>query len=215
MPVVARDRLAVKSVVAPQDPGLYRALLPPPLRMPDEPRLLVEFVRFGPRWHEASLSMACRYDGEEGWHGLYWAIDSRVPYRMGRLIGYPKRMVERMELVSSGEGARGQAHDAGRTVAHVAFDGREPPAGADTVRGPAREQPYFMLVPPAEGPAVNRVAFRETHAPSTAVTVGAAEICFDVDAPWRGLIPDPGVFAPAKLFTQSGRSLGFLIASRV
>jgi hypothetical protein len=214
MPVVARDRWAVKCVVAPLDEGLYRALLPPPLRMPDEPRLLVDFVRFGPRWHESSISMACRHDGEDGWHGLYWAIDSRVPYRMGRLIGYPKVMVDRMDLVSAGDGVRGRARAAGRTVAQVDFDAGDSVAGVDGVRDPAEERPFFMRVPPGEGPRLLRVVFRETHAPPTQATAGSAEIRFDVDAPWRGLVPDPGVVAPARLFTQSGRGVGFLIASR-
>lgn len=213
-PIASFDRRTIKAVIEPRDRDLYASLVPAPLTMPERPRLLVEFYRFTDKWHEASLSIACRYGNEDGWHGLYWPVDSYLPHKTGRLIGYPKSLVSAMRLSCTEQGCQGDVRHEGRAEMTLSFEPRDG-ASSDPIGAPQHEHPYFMLVPPGEGPKLERVVYRNVHSAPRPERNGTVRVAFDVDARWRGLLPDSEASGPATLFAQDGMGLGFLLARAI
>lgn len=222
LPVRASNWRAVKTYLEPGDAALYRRLLPHPLGMPAEPLVLIEFAEVSPTWHEGIVSIACRLGDVEGWHGLYWAIDSWFPYAFGLLVGYPKFMAERMTLLREGTRWSGTVVHGGRTelsVEGIAVDD----AGwssADHERlrrlgGPASERPHFLQVPAGRGPWINRLTYTEAVRCPLTERTARVTVHADVDAPWSGLFPARGASGPGKLLETRGTGFGWLVSRRV
>ena len=222
LPVRASDWRAVKTYLQPQDLAAYRNLLPRPLDMPAQPLVLVELAEVSPTWHEGIVSIACRFGDTEGWHGLYWAIDSYFPYVFGLLVGYPKFMADRMTLVREGSRWRGDVLHRGRnqlSVECAADDDAARSASEEALLsrlgGPATERPYFLQVPAGRGPWINRLTYTETIGRPLEQRPGRVTVRCDVDEPWAALFPDRVASGAGKLLATKGTGFGWLTARRV
>jgi hypothetical protein len=216
LPLRTSDYRTVKAQLEPADLALYRSLLPAPLQVPARPRVMVEFAEVSPTWHEGILCIACRLGEVEGWHGLYWAIDSYYPCKFGRLVGYPKFLADRMTLTDRTDALLGEVVHDGRTDMCLEFqrdvDLREQAAD---IHGPADELPFFLQVPPGRGPALNRLTYSEIVSPAMTTTPGSALVRFAVGQRLAGLLPAEGARGPARLLERRGFGLGFLYSRRV
>ncbi len=218
LPVKTSDYRAIKVHLPPADLDLYRALLPAPLTMPDTPMLYIELSEVSPTWHEGILSIACRHRDAEGWHGLYWAIDSYYPCEFGRLVGYPKFMAERMALVQADQGWQGEVQHQGQQ--HLRVDYREDASASEAVaaagiRSNAEERPWYLQVPPEKGPYINRMTYFEIASPTPDCTPGLAHVSFDGDPRFAGLFPPGGASGPAMLVEKLGGGFGMLRSLRM
>ncbi len=222
LPVRASDWRAVKAYLEPEDLTVYRSLLPRPLAMPAQPLVLVEFAEVSPTWHEGIVSLACRAGDAEGWHGLYWAIDSWFPYAFGLLVGYPKFMADRMTLTRDDARWRGSVVHGGRT--QLSLEGA---AGDDAARspaqeallaqlgGPATERPYFLQVPAGRGPWINRLTYTETISCPLEQRPCRVTLRCDSDEPWAALFPNGIATGAGKLLETRGSGFGWLTSQRV
>lgn len=99
------------------DPEVVRAVLPRPLRVPDDP-LATAFVarypktNFGPSYREGNLALDATYRGELGSYSIAMPVTDDMAMAAGREgSGYPKKMAE-IELV------RRDHHALGRVIRH-------------------------------------------------------------------------------------------------
>jgi hypothetical protein len=222
LPVRASDWRAVKAYLEPRDLAAYRTLLPSPLAMPEQPLVLIEFAEVSPTWHEGIVSVACRFGDTEGWHGLYWAIDSWFPYAFGLLVGYPKFMADRMTLAREDTRWRGDVVHGGRTQLSIECTAdddaaRSPVEAALLARlgGPATERPYFLQVPAGRGPWINRLTYRETVGRPLEQRAGRVVVRCDVDEPWAALFPEGTATGASKMLETHGTGFGWLTSQRV
>jgi len=222
LPVRTSDWRAIKALLEPADIAAYAGLLPRALGMPSRPLVLIEFAEVSPTWHEGIVSVACRCGDTEGWHGLYWAIDSYFPYAFGRLVGYPKFMADGMTLTRATSGWRGDVVHAGRRALSVAFTPRDeagvPSDGASllaNIGGPAAERPYFLQVPAGRGPWLNQLAFTERVSCPMRERVGRVVVSVDVDEAWARLFAGGQGAGLAKALETTGTGFGWLTSRRV
>ncbi len=218
LPVRTSDYRAIKVHVEPGDIGLYRACLPSPLSMPETPMLMFELSEVSPTWHEGILSIACRHGEQEGWHGLYWAIDSYFPCVFGRLYGYPKFMAQQMTLTREQQHWIGEVQHKGRLHLHIdylpqAADGADD--NSHSIKSPAEEKPWFLQVPREKGPRINRLTYFEVASPPVDYSPGRARVRFDGDPRFTGLMPPGDKSWPAQLIEKTGNGLGLLYSRRM
>tara|TARA_R110002110_G_scaffold413729_1_gene641657 strand:- start:150906 stop:151688 length:783 start_codon:yes stop_codon:yes gene_type:complete len=216
LPVRTSDYRAIKAHIEPFDLDLYRTLLPEPLTMPGTPKLLFEISEVSPQWHEGILSIACCHGDKEGWHGLYWAIDSYFPCVFGRLYGYPKFMADSMTLSATDKGWLGLVEHKGKTHLRVDYHRlSKPDEAAGDIKSPSEEKPFFLQCPPERGPHINRLTQFDIKAPEVVYKPGTAHVTFDGDERYNGLLPPEGATGPAQIIEKIGWGFGFLYSRRM
>ncbi|MFT3925258.1 MAG: acetoacetate decarboxylase family protein [Myxococcales bacterium] len=209
----------IKATFVPHDLHAYQLLLPLRLQMPDEPRVQLEFLESSPGWCEASVSLACKHGDSEGWYGLYWPIDSYVGYKLGRLVGYPKHLVRRMPMWDDGHAVRAQVVRGGRSEFSLALclSSRGAPVSrlARGLVGPERERPWYLQVPPEQGPSLNRLTYSEVEPLQTRISYGELQLSDCEHHRWSSLLPRDGRVPDAALIERSGLGFGWLVAKQV
>jgi hypothetical protein len=204
------------TTVEPTDLELYRELVPEPLAVPDEPRvafivLNYNHVRPWPftPYLEGVVAVACSYQGEQGWHVLTMPVTKRVSRLGGRAIGFPKYLPDGLSLRSTEKGWEGAVEHEGQVRLRLEFTpglSREltPFEQAQLDANASRlADPVFQLVPPDEGPALNRVIFIQRVPPTWTVEQGMVRISIGDQEPWAGLVP-PGTVAAGVLQKFNG-----------
>lgn len=221
MPIRSPNWRGIKALWQPRDLETYAALLPRPLALPRQPLVLIEYAEVSPRWHEGIVSIACRFEDDEGWHGIYWAIDSTFPYAFGRLVGYPKFRADRMTFRRDGASAVGEVFHRGRHAFSVAFSPRDGEVAErdrellQRIGMPAGELPYYLLVPAGRGPWLNRLTYTQVVSCPAQACEGRVTVHVDADEPWTRLFAGGEAEAPGKLLETSGTAFGWLTSRRV
>ncbi len=227
-----QDIHGIFAIKAPDDPDLYRQLLPEQFSLPEEPMVgvfiadymdtepwpITPFKFLGP-YLESAIFLRCHYKEQTGWYCAYMAVSTEAAKIGGRRLGFPKFVADRMTLERMDEGWIGATGHEGRVQMRMRFvatplgalDGLSPfqqefmnGRGAAELKGPV-----LLLIPPSEGPEVNVVPC--SPPPLAARETGLVTI--DLAAPYDGLLA-PGTVAPGlyQRFTvgpESGPS-GFL-----
>lgn len=103
------------------------------------------------------------------------------------MLGYPKYVADDITLEKKGGQWIGKVTHQGRDIMSVAFT---PGAGASpTALSSEMPLTMFQLVPPNEGPQLNRVSFGAGAGRTTMRTIGTATITADAGEKWAGLLP--------------------------
>jgi hypothetical protein len=209
---------------------LYRALIPAPYEMPDEPAVglyvskldLPARVPGNPErnytnWSEHGIDIRVRHGKEEGWYRLAVPLDSQFEWEIGRAAGFPKVHATTETLDG---GRRQSAAIGGRPVLDLTWATGTP---AETVtpalhRYALNRDPIFLLIDPLEGPAASRYRF-VVH-PLTPLTPlpepvpGVVRYALDPDVAAYSVadgLPDvfPGDSTLAELIEPRGEAPGF------
>jgi len=215
-PVLGADVARIVTLFAPNDLALYRSYLPAGIEMPDEPMVKVDFVEVTPTWHEAFVSLRVRYQGETGWYGVTWPIDSLVPYALGYWVGYPKFMTEHMRWRKTEKGYSGAVRRDDQPLLRLEFVADSRPATPLDATILDDSAAYFNLMPPLRGPQINKLSNVVLSSSEVDDTHGLVHITVNPKEPWARLITDGTErTTPGYMLAQTGHRFGFLIADKV
>lgn len=195
-PIRLKKEHHLVSTFTPYDMGVYKSLIPKEFEMPDTPKVKVDFVQVNPHWHECYVSIRVNYKGQSTWHAITWAIDKKVPYKLGRWVGYPKFMADSMN------------YELGETTAHqrvirdkklflsMDFTKSEDAKHEYCASEWENTEVYHLLVPPLVGTKkMNKLTFEffRFMQPSDYVEQhGRIELKFDPNVAWAKLISNNG-----------------------
>ena len=199
----------IYTMVEPTNLELYRALLPAPLEMPDQPvvsMFVVDYTDVYPwpmtPYKEGALFLRAKYKGEEGWHCKTMPVTKWVPNKLGRDMGFPKYVTKTISLAQEGSGWKGEVKYKGRLKLALEFS-----SGLTRALNPKEEMvmkaglekalagPNFLFVPPDKGPALQKVNMAHVFPPSWTTAEGMVRITIGPEEPWAGLIA-PGTVSP-------------------
>lgn len=215
-PVLGADMARIVTLFAPNDLALYRAYLPAGVEMPPEPMVKVDFVEVTPSWHEAFVSLRVRYQGETGWYGVTWPIDSLVPYALGYWVGYPKFMTEPMLWQRTATGYTGAVRRDDEALLKLDFVEAERDATPIESTVLDDSATYFNLMPPLRGPQINKLSNVVLSSNDVHDTRGLVHMTVNPGERWARLITDGTErTTPGHLLAQKGHRFGFLIADKV
>ena len=192
-----RGQRGITAAFAPADPALYRSLLPAAFDMPSSPLVVVAVVEYHDvtlplvPYREGYVLLQCTYQGRAGWSVVTMPVDDRTACDGGRSIGFPKYVADSIALGEADGSWSGHVTHQGREIMAVAFgpnDDAQPSVTSSTDPG----LPCFLLLPPAQGPLVNRVDTRLFGPRRAEMTVGSATLRADPGETWAGLLPAGG-----------------------
>ena len=104
-------------------------------------------------------------------------------YDLGRAVGFPKYVADRIDLTEGAGGAwTGEVVHGGRSVLRMEFT----PSAEPVTTSLAGSDPAFTLVPPGEGPTIYEVTIRGSR--SAATTSGTASIASQAEESWAELL---------------------------
>ena len=209
-----RSFRSISATLPPEDPALYRALLPEPFEVPETPRVSVEVTEHRDVRRPLSpyrlgrIQILATHEGQEGWYVVALPETAWMPVAFGRTIGYPKYVVDASSFASTGDGWRAHLGDAGRTILSLDF---RPDRSRETrlerwtssscltlgrwLLPDYRPKPTFLLMPPRAGSAGGRVirATVDSHStPSLEERFGVVRVSVARDEAWAGLFPEHG-----------------------
>jgi len=201
----------IYTAMEPEDLKLYRELLPADLDMPEKPVVaffIVDYVivvpyPMGP-YLEGAAALSCKYNGEDGWYVVTMPVTTRVACQGGRAIGFPKYVADEITLARAGDGWKGVVQHDGVVRLSLEYTPgltrkltpvEKEFMSSDVTR---MEAPVFLLVPPGEGPTLNRITLEPVVPANWESEQGMVKIHISPDDPWAGLVPDnavvPGLF---------------------
>ncbi len=203
----------IYTMVEPTDLKLYRALLPAPLEMPDQPVIsifVVDYIDVSPwpmtRYQEGALFLRSKYKGQEGWYCKTMPVTKWFPNQGGRALGFPKYVADSITLTPESSGWKGEVKDNGQRKLSLEFS-----SGLTRTLTPKEEmamkaglgktlaEPVFLFVPPDKGPALQKVDIVNVFPPSWTTEPGMVRITIGAEEPWAGLVVSgvvsPGIFA--------------------
>jgi hypothetical protein len=167
----------------------YRALLPATFDAPQELQVLVTVVSYDEvtaplvPYREGYVMLACAYEGRLGWYTLTMPVTDPVANDLGRSIGYPKYVADRIDLDADAAGVwTGEVVHQRRSVLRLELTPSAPPATVTLTDG----APSFTLAPPGEGPTIYEVAIRGSRTART--TAGTAAVTSQAEEPWAELL---------------------------
>jgi hypothetical protein len=207
----------IYAMVEPTNLELYRALLPTPLEMPDQPvvsMFVVDYTDVYPwpmtPYQEGALFLRAKYKGQEGWHCKTMPVTKWVPNKLGRYIGFPKYVTKAISLAPEGGGWKGEVKDKGQLKLALEFS-----PGLTRALTPKEEmamkaglgktlsEPCFLFVPPDKGPALQKVEMVPVVPPSWTTEQGMVRITIGSEEPWAGLVA-PGTVSPGNFARFQG-----------
>ncbi len=116
------------TVVARTDPAVAAAVLPKPLRAPQE-AVITAFVarypqtNFGVDYNEGALFVGAEYRGEQGLYCLAMPVDDDLAMLLGREVqGFPKKMADQISLDRDGSRLIGSVVRHGVEILHIEGD---------------------------------------------------------------------------------------------
>jgi hypothetical protein len=203
----------IYTMVEPTNLELYRALLPAPLEMPDQPvvsMFIVDYTEVYPwpmtPYQEGALFLRSKYKGQEGWYCKTMPVTKWFPNKAGRALGFPKYVAKTITLASEDGGWKGEVKDNGQLKLTLEFS-----SGLTRVLNPKEEMvmkagpekaladPVFLFVPPDKGPVLQKVDMVNVVPPSWTTEPGMVRITIGPEEPWAGLFASgtvsPGIFA--------------------
>lgn len=210
-----RENQGIFTMVEPIDMALYRKLLPKEFSMPDHPTVAlyaIDITQVVPwpmtPYKETAILLKSKYHDEEGWYVTNMAVTKWVPMKAGRYLGFPKYVADEITLQEQPNGWRGQTNHEGKNMMALSLDY----GGAQNISEHQREsllatlssigvtRPIQLLVPPGEGPTVQKVTTDNVVPPQwTAPRIGMVTITINSDDPVAGLFPAhtvaPGFFS--------------------
>ena len=199
----------ITAAFPPADPALYRSLLPSQFSLPESPLVVVSVISYhgvdGPLvpYGEGYVLLACRHGGQSGWYVVTMPVDDQTACDGGRSIGFPKYVVDNIELeVTDGAWFGRVAHE-GRDIMRVTFT---PSAGAEPSETISTDPglPCLLLSPPGVGPVLSQVETRLFGPRRQVTTAGAASVQADPGEAWAGLVPAGGAPLGATFDELSG-----------
>lgn len=190
----------------PNDPSLYRKLLPKTFDMPNQPVVTIfvaDYIRVVPwpmtRYQEWSVLLKSEWKGEEGWYSETMPVTKWVALAGGRYLGFPKYMADEITLTRSGENRVATAKY--KSVVQLALEFHP-----GTVRQLApwekelvENESFFkgdshQLVPPGQGPRAQKIILHHVTQPKWSPEYGMIRVKVDQSESWAGLVPNEGEF---------------------
>jgi hypothetical protein len=167
----------------------YRDLLPLTFDMPDDLEAMVTVVSYDEvtaplvPYREGYVMLSCKHQGSAGWYTLTMPVTDQTANDMGRAVGFPKYVADRIDLTEGAAGAwSGEVVHGGHSVLRVEFT----PLAAPVTTALADGDPAFTLVPPGEGPTVYETTIRGSRTATT--TSGTASVISEAEERWVGLL---------------------------
>ena len=213
---VFHEFYGIYTMVEPTNLTLYRALLPTPLEMPDQPLVylfITDYTDVYPwpmtRYQEGALFLRTKYKGQEGWHCKTMPVTKWVPCKLGRNMGYPKYVTKAITVAQEGDDWKGEAKDndqlklalefsPGLTRALTSKEETYMKAGMEKLYA----EPSLLFVPPDKGSVLQKVDKVHVFTPSWTTEQGMVRITIGPEEPWAGLVApgtvSPGFFAKFK-----------------
>lgn len=198
----------ITAAFTPTNLTTYRAILPPQLDMPQAPLVVVAVMYYynvaAPLvpYHEGYVLLQCQYQGQTGWYVVTMPVDDETANAKGRALGFPEYMADKIDLAETNGGWAGNVSFQGGSVFQLTFaPGDTPPVTASSA-DPGL--PFFLLVPPAQGPQVNEVDISLAGERQTVTTSGTAMIEPGSDDPWTELLPLSGTAVWAQFQDMTG-----------
>ena len=180
---------SITAIYQPTNGALYRQLLPETFDMPDTLQVIVAIAYYNnvsfpiTPYHEAYVLLACNYQGKSGLFTVTMPVDDKKANDLGRSIGYPKYIADKIELAESGGAWSGQVMNQGRSVLQMTFTPHaEALASTRSTAGPS----CLNLVPPGIGPevlAVDTIGQQQVNTRS-----GLATVTVDPNESWGKLL---------------------------
>jgi hypothetical protein len=209
------------TAVEPADLELYRSLLPEVFDMPEQPGVglfIVNYNEVNPwpmiPYLEGAVALRASYKGEEGWHVITMPVTERVPCEGGKYLGFPKYVTKVSLWPREGKKWLGivlQRKNVKYPVLRLEYT-----PGLQRELTPIEQEymeknlsridePTFQLVPPGEGPKVNKINLIHLVPPTWSDEVGMVRITIGEREPWAGLVA-PGTESVGFLQKFSGGS---------
>ena len=224
VPGTFQEFYGIFTAVEPVDLKLYRSLLPDVLDMPEQPGVgifVVHYTHVNPwpmiPYYEGAVALRCSYKGEEGWHVITMPVTERFPCWGGIQLGFPKYITD-INLGPIKGGWKGKVIHEGRALLSLEYT----PGIARGLTPIEKKyldgnfnriaEPVFQLVPPREGPRLNRVIFIPVVPPTWTEETGMVRVTIDESEPWAGLVA-PGTEGIG--FLQKFRGGSHLIPKQV
>jgi acetoacetate decarboxylase len=136
------------------EPGVLAELLPPPLEPADQPRASVTVAAIGRSncvgaFNGASINLACRFRGEDGFYCLTMPMSTDTAVTFGReLYAEPKKLADILLEVTGGR-ARGTVRRHG--VTYIELHGRFDEPMITVEQSVESKHFYFKYLPQADG----------------------------------------------------------------
>ena len=203
-----REFQGIKFIAEPRNISLYRSLLPEQFTMPKQPALylfIADYIKVTiwpfkilpwsiSRYQEVGVFIRTSYQGFEGWYCLDMPISNWISMALGRyLLGFPKRVVDKISLEKEGNNWHGLMKDEDKTVLNLKFT-----PGLNRSLSPWEEEilnnealfegSAFLLFPAEKGPGINKVILEEVVTPKWSPELGMVAININSDKSWANLI---------------------------
>jgi hypothetical protein len=215
-PDVSADLLkslhCIITVVEPADLDLYRSLLPDhkDFSMPETP-LVGVYVAYFPvapvEFVESGITLRCKYKGEEGWTMLTNTVvrSERLIYYAAKATGFPKFKADRISMMPSDDGWKGEIIRDGKKWLALSFNPQEisgplAPWQEQFMRGERYklDDPLFLLIPPLKGPYAYTFDLSSVAGDNRRIEKGMVRIETEFNEEWTRLVPAgtevPGMF---------------------
>jgi hypothetical protein len=190
-PILLRNEKHIVSTFEPNDLTIYKSLIPKEFEIPEQPKVKIDFVQVTPDWHECYVSIRVNYNGKPTWHALTWAIDTYVPYKLGRWVGYPKFMADSMVYTLGENNANQRVIKDSKLFMSMDFTENKNVKHNYCASEWEGTEIYHLLAPPLESPQINRLTFEflSLLKPSEYIEQhGSITLHFDGNQPWSKLI---------------------------
>jgi len=201
-----REFVGITTHLAPADLSLYRNLLPQPLDMPARPTVtifLADYIKVFrwplTRYQEWSVLLRSSFQDQEAWYPVTMPVTAWVPMKGGRHLGFPKYVVDRIELSREGEAIRGSAINKGDVQMELLFAEGHSRQLSDWERGLADNEAFFKgschcMVPPEVGPRVMKVNLVHKVPAKWDPVHGMVTVRVNAASTWASLLPNEGPY---------------------
>lgn len=206
-----REYIGLSAFFVTENLDLYRKLLPKEFSMPDLPVIYMfaaDYIKIV-RWplspyQEWAVSLSCTYNAEPGIHCITMPVTRWLPMNGGRMIGFPKYIVDSISLDRHDQGWLARGMYKGRQQMSLEFKPgltRQLTPWEDALLSDEaffKHIAVFQLVPPSQGPKIYRIIVKDVVPPHWAPENGMLQVKVDPNEPWAGLVKEgeayPGSF---------------------
>jgi hypothetical protein len=206
-----REYIGLSTYFLTENLDLYRKLLPKEFSMPEQPIIYMfaaHYQKVVPwplsPYQEWAVSLSCICNGEPGIHCITMPVTKWLPRNGGRMIGFPKYIVDSISLERHEQGWLARSMYEGRQQVSLEFKPgltrQLAPWEDDLLADEAffKQIATFQLVPPSQGPKIYRIIVKDVVPPHWAPENGMLQVKVDPNEPWAGLVKEdeayPGSF---------------------
>ncbi len=181
----------IKAYLEPRDLSLYRKLLPEAFDMPDRAIVMVFVVDYTqvmswmmPSYQEAGVSLQSCYKGELGWYLSTMPVTNLFAMWVGRSVGLPKYVAEKIILTEDQQGWLGQVRHRGQVPLSLQFHADAIGSFSPCDRQAPESETFFhgdvhLLASSPSHPRVRKMHFVHAIPPRTSLVVGTACVNFN------------------------------------